>query len=277
VPKYLHPNAAHLVSQVLTETTEAIPDCALVPLKIGIENTLIADIPAFGESGGPSDGDIIIQLSRILYAENTSACTPLRGIIYLWPTAAHYSGFVEGRILELLDRIYGEEALSNLVIITPEPFDVDGKLAPKTNDDLKEMFRRHKLGKVIQMGQFSGDAESAQGFVSRLLPQKPVKTQLLRELTETFKKFQDTAAGEYLHVELEDSKRSYERLLKWVGDEMEETVDIAAMVELEGDLEKAKQSITKIEEQQAVLNRWIESMAADKLAYIFAREVRGWF
>jgi len=227
-----------------------------IGIKIGSKKVVVLDIPTFRE-GKDSDHEVMLEISRIMYAQARSGIQ-LRGIIHLHSLIHSGSDHSNRRTVELLFRICGDTALPS-VLILPSAI----SRTTETGISMMSVYAT-LLDKGSRMERFHGDGESALGFVSQMLTQPRMAPWLQNELVLDKMKVRDTTAGAYLHSELEEELRDFEKVPTYFEERLrkvreDESWTSSLVEEMEAKLRGVKQSIRNIKEDQKVLNCHIQA------------------
>ncbi|KAF5013317.1 hypothetical protein FDECE_667 [Fusarium decemcellulare] len=177
------------------------PQCQMIPVEIGNPKLLLIDTPGLDDTER-TDADILNEIARVLAAQYALGFE-LKGVIYVHRiTDIRYSGS-NVKTFEIFKRICGEDALTNVLLITSRWSEVDEATGASRERQLRETFWAYMLGRGSCMSRFHGDRSSAVGLASQLLMKEPVVLRLQHEMIDEGKDLNETTVGSFVDQNLE--------------------------------------------------------------------------
>ncbi|KAJ6524179.1 hypothetical protein B0H19DRAFT_855939, partial [Mycena capillaripes] len=174
-------------------------------VKTGSSVTLL-DTPGFDDSNGKTDVDILEETVEFLQAGDGRKAN---GIIYLHRITNNRLGGTEKRNVEMLQKLCGQDRLSNVRLVTTFWEEIPGSKGIQREKDLA---RDEAVKPLIDAGallvRHSGeqDLESARAIMSQLIPKEPVKLKVQEELDAKIPLIM-TGAGAALNDHLDDKMK----------------------------------------------------------------------
>ena len=226
----------------------------MVPAQLGNSKVLLIDTPGFDDTVR-SDSEILTEIAKILSAQYRLG-VDLKGIIYVHRITDIRYGRSSVKTFEICQRICGDAALENVLLVTSRWFEVDPGLGSDRERQLRDKFWAYMLNKGSQMSRFHGDRDSAIALVSQLLSKDVVVLELQKELVDGQKHLDDTVAGSFVSDNLEHLKSkcqeelsALEKLRKELND------DRAILRQYRQDIAAEKARLEEVNEQQVSLHR----------------------
>lgn len=183
--------------------------CKPVLVEVGRKPILMVDTPGFDDTRR-TDTEILAEIASILAAAYTLG-VPLRGVVYMHRITDRRFTAGDVKTFEIFKRICGDAALANVMLVTSMWGQEDEGKGARRERDLREEFWSYLLERGSRMNRFYGNRGSAVALISQLLNKAPTVLSLQLELVKERKKLKETAAGGFVHDELEDRRRSYAR------------------------------------------------------------------
>ena len=226
----------------------------MVPAQLGNSKVLLIDTPGFDDTVR-SDSEILTEIAKILSAQYKLG-VDLKGIIYVHRITDIRYGRSSVKTFEICQRICGDAALENVLLVTSRWFEVDPGLGSDRERQLRDKFWAYMLNKGSQMSRFHGDRDSAIALVSQLLSKDVVVLELQKELVDGQKHLDDTVAGSFVSDNLEHLKSKcreelsgLEKLRKELND------DRAILRQYRQDIAAEKARLEEVNEQLVSLHR----------------------
>ena len=215
---------------------------------------LLVDTPGFDDTTRP-DSEILIEIAKILSAQyKLGVC--LKGVIYVHRITDIRYGRSSVKTFDICQRVCGDAALENVLLITSRWHEVDPVLGSDRERQLREKFWAYMLKKGSRMSRFHGDRDSAIALISQLLSRDAVVLELQKELVDGEKHLNDTVAGSYVSDNLDHMKskcqeelRALEKLRKDLDN------DRAMFRQYQQDVAAEKTRLKAVHEQQVNLHK----------------------
>ena len=178
--------------------------CHIVRTKIrGNRSLAIVDTPGFNDTY-KSDSEILKEITSFLTAQYQIGI-PLKGIIYLHRITDNRMEGSARRHLEMFQALVGEEALSNVVLLTT----MWDKLADEVegldrDQELRERWWNLMEDKGSTIDRFDGSRSMAEAKVILLIEKDPVVLEVQKELRHSKKRLEDTAAAKVILPYVDD-------------------------------------------------------------------------
>lgn len=176
----------------------------MVSVQLGNTTVLLVDTPGFDDTVRP-DSEILKEIAKLLAAQYKLG-VELKGIIYVHRITDVRYGRSSVKTFDICQRVCGDAALENVLLVTSRWPDVDPELGSDRECQLRDKFWAYMLNRGSKMSRFHGDRDSAIALVSQLLTKDGVVLELQRELVDHRKHLSDTVAGSYVNENLEDLK-----------------------------------------------------------------------
>lgn len=226
----------------------------MVPAQLGNSEVLLIDTPGFDDTVRP-DSAILTEIAKILIVQKKLG-VDLKGIIYVHRITDIRYGRSSVKTFEICQKICGDAALENVLLVTSRWFEVDPGLGSDRERQLRDKFWTYMLNKGSRMSRFHGDRDSAIALVSQLLVKDVVVLELQKELVDGQKHLDDTVAGSFVSDNLEHQKSQNQEEMSALEKLRKELNDDRAIVRLhQRDLAAEKARLGKVIEQQASLHR----------------------
>jgi hypothetical protein len=175
----------------------------------------------------------------------------LKGIIFLHRINDNRMGASGLRYLNIFRKIWGDEALPNVALVSTMWSEVDTSLGLRRHLELRRHFWGDMVDKGAYMFQYDGSSEQAQTIVGQLLTKKDVVLKIQRELLGQHKPLWDTSAGKMVHSDLESRIEDSRKNIKRLGEEIR-------AAEAADDISTARKLEKKRDEQRRKLHRQLE-------------------
>ncbi len=156
--------------------------------------------------------------------------------------------------LRMFKKLCGDNGLGSVVLATTMWDDVDHDLGLKREQDLlnNPLFWAGMVAKGSKVFRHDKKITSAMEIVSYLIKQeRPIVTDLAKEMVDNGKTLDDTSAGRELTAELAEQKKRFEETLKNIRKEMEEAMEKSDRkwhAELEGE---KRETLRKLRQEEA--------------------------
>ncbi|KAM7191241.1 hypothetical protein V8F20_009419 [Naviculisporaceae sp. PSN 640] len=232
-------------------------------------NLTFLDSPGFNDTYR-TDTEVLDDISTFL-SETYSKGFRLSGIMYLHPIS---NARMEGsslRSLRMFRKLVGEDALSNVLLVSTHWSRVSPEEGATRETDLRTKFWGPLVENGARMARHTGGTESATFLLDSLIDLRSrVVLDIQRELVDEKKNLIDTAAGSALNEEILAIQARYEKQLEETKLEFEEAVrqsDARAQGELtelrrqlEEQIETGKKSRLRLQERERLAAREKQKM-----------------
>ena len=162
---------------------------------------------------------------------------------------------------KMFQKLCGESALQNVVIVTNMWGEVKGQVGEKREAELKgkDIFFKPVLEKGAQMARHKNTTPSAQDILRLILDNHPLPLRIQVELVDEDKEISMTSAGEELNRELNARIRKHKEEMRAIEEGMQQAMrdkDEEIRKELEEETKKMQYETKRIEDE-------VERMASD--------------
>ena len=236
----------------------------MVLAQLGNSKVLLIDTPGFDDTSRP-DSDILAEIAKLLSVQYKLG-VDLKGVIYVHRITDIRYGRSSVKTFEICQKVCGDAALENVLLVTSRWFEVDPVLGSDRERQLRDKFWAYMLNQGSQMSRFHGDRDSAIALISQLLSKDAIVLELQRELVDDEKHLDDTVAGSYVSENLEHLKskcqgelRALERLREDLND------DRAIYRQYQQDVASEKARLKEAQEQQVSLHKAINAEVDDEI------------
>ncbi|KAF5656549.1 P-loop containing protein [Fusarium heterosporum] len=219
----------------------------------------VIDTPGFDDTER-SQAEILAEITDYLAAQHISGL-PLRGILYLHKITENRMTKTFQNHLQLLQKIVGDEALKNVILVTtmwntlrPE----DRSRANQREQELLNDFWSPMIDKGAYNAQFNGTPESAYPLIYQLADEQSVVLDIQREIVDRDMSILETATGATLVDQLEQDHEAYQLKLYSLQDELERVRDSQPLDKAE--VRRLKSQIDQTEKLIRALSDSVESM-----------------
>ena len=196
------------------------------------------DCPGFNDTYRSST-EILEEISKVFCAQSVlSQKLKLRGILYLHGIDKSRMEGSDVEALNTLQKIVGDAAFPNVVLVTTKWGNVPTKTGIKRERELRELYWQRMIEKGSCMARFHGDGPSAQGIVSQLIKKPRISTTLQQELLIENKTLQETSAGESLALEVQAREGHLKRELLELAKKMREEKNDTRKLVLQSDKDR---------------------------------------
>jgi hypothetical protein len=168
---------------------------------------VIIDTPGFDDPKR-SDSEVLNEISRMLSAQYQLKI-PLKGIIYLHRITDVRVSRGDMNALRIFRKICGEQALSNVLLVTTRWGEVDESIGAQREKELRQDF--WACMESCPMYRFFGDKGSAMGIVSQLLGKANIVLEIQRELVEEQMPLNETSAGSAVSHDIAELKQQLQQ------------------------------------------------------------------
>jgi len=171
--------------------------CQMVKTCVGNTDVTVVDCPGFDDTKR-SDTEILEEIANLLSTQYILGLK-LKGIVYLHRITDNRMSGSAVKNLELFTKLVGDEALSNVVLVTTMWGNIlDEHEANQRDSELRDEFWCDMIEKGSSASRFDGTKASAEGILAQLLGKKDVILKVQHELVDQEKKLNQTAAGAFL-------------------------------------------------------------------------------
>jgi len=214
---------------------------------------LLLDTPGFDDTTR-SDSEILAEIARILAAQYELG-VQLKGIVYMQRITDIKMTGSSMKTLQIFQKICGETALRNVLLITSRWGEVEESLGASRERELRDDFWAYMLGKGSRLSRFHGDRQSAITLVGQVLVQDSVVLDLQHELVDKGKRLNETSAGAFVNDDLETLKSQYRDELAGLERLKRELVenDRAMKRQIQQDWAREQDRLVSAEKQQVSL------------------------
>lgn len=185
----------------------------------------LIDTPGFDDTY-KSDTDILREVANWL-SQAYENKVRLTGIVYLHRILDTRLGGSAMKNLRMFKKLCGESSLASVVLATTMWDDIDEDTGNKREQQLKTnpRFWAGMIGSGSTVFRHDRKLASAMGIVSYLVKkERPIDTDIAREMVDNNKTLDQTSAGIEVTTELAEQKKRFEEQLKNIKAEMEEAM-----------------------------------------------------
>ena len=178
----------------------------------------------------------------------------LTGVLYFHRISDVRMGGTPVKNFKMFQKLCGESALQNVVIVTNMWGGVDRQVGEKREAELKgkDIFFKPVLEKHARMARHENTVPSAEGILRLVLNNQPIPLRIQVELVGEHKGMSETSAGEELNQELNSQIRKHKEDLRILEEEMQQAAedkDEETRKELEDEANKMRNWIKRIERE----------------------------
>lgn len=243
----------------------------MIPALVGRTKVLLIDTPGFDDTDR-TDSEVLTEIARLL-AGQYELGFELKGIIYIHRIVDNRFSGSAVKTFEVFQRICGEEAMSNVLLVTSRWDDVDPATGADRERQLREQFWAYMLGRGSVMTRFYGDRNNAVTVASQLLVKDSVVLALQREMVDERRQLSDTAAGAYVSDAIDRDRAAHEKELRSL-EALRQTLrdsDRAMKRQLQLDWERERARLRNDDEQQVGLQQDVHGAVRDELQRAVAK------
>ena len=188
-------------------------------------NIHLIDTPGFDDTIR-SDGEVLMMIATYFSAMYNSNIR-LNGIVYMFPII---SGRMSGsaiKDLQLFSRLVGDEALSEVVLVTSMWDLADSSVAEAREKELRERFWKHLIEKGSKICRVDHRRLMALPVLDVLLQGAEAQGKVLqiqRELVDDMKTLDETEAGRQLSKETQELQEDFRRNLEKLKSELDDAI-----------------------------------------------------
>ncbi|KAH7378112.1 P-loop containing nucleoside triphosphate hydrolase protein [Cadophora sp. MPI-SDFR-AT-0126] len=194
--------------------------CQIVETCIGNTEFVIMDCPGFDDTKR-SDTEILKEIAEQLSAIRILGYN-LKGIVYLHRITDNKMSGTAVRNLDLFTKLVGEDALSNVVLVTTMWGNVtDVEKANERDSELRDEYWGDMRRKGSTATRFDGTTASAEGIVSQLLGKRTVILKVQEQLVDQKMQLNQTAAGAFLEPTIHREEAQYRERLTELEKELQ--------------------------------------------------------
>ncbi|KAK1227927.1 hypothetical protein PQX77_009066 [Marasmius sp. AFHP31] len=200
------------------------------------QDVVLIDIPGFDDSN-KSDAEIVKMIADFLVSEyRADRC--LSGVMYFHRITDVRMGGASRRNFTMFQKLCGEEAFSNVAIVTTR-WDLEEEAVAMAR--FEEMKSKPQLCRPIvdkggSMFPHDRTPDSANKIIRRLITgTSPMPLLIQREMAEGMK-LSETTAGRQLEQEILEQVENHQRQVAEIIEEMEHIQDSTELEALEGDI-----------------------------------------
>ncbi|RXW18647.1 hypothetical protein EST38_g7208 [Candolleomyces aberdarensis] len=221
------------------------------PFQVDGQRVRLIDTPGFDDSS-QSDGDVLANIAGFLAQEFTQG-KRLHGILYFHRIADVRMGAVAKKNLVMFQKMCGEHAYPNVVIVTTRWNEVNTLVAESRESELrsKDAFFRSIAEAGAPLMRYGRTEACTQTIIRKALERQPVVLTIQQQMVVKGKKVADTDAGMRLQVERMDSIEKCKEVLKGLVQQIEvlkEGNDTDGLKGLEGDVRELRDKVRELQE-----------------------------
>ncbi|OJD32666.1 p-loop containing nucleoside triphosphate hydrolase protein [Diplodia corticola] len=229
----------------------------------------IVDTPGFDDTVR-SDAEVLHEITRFLSTQHQLGIR-LKGIIYLQSINEVRMRGSSVRYFEMFQQICGEQAFSNVILLTTMWDRVPESEGRKRQQQLREEFWNTLEDRGSTIAPFDGSAPMAEGFIMQLLAKEDVVLQVQNELDDSRCLLGQTSAGRLV---LPNVKHQLEITAREL-DELDKEISIANSAGRQEERiryeEKKRDTLKKMKREKRDLEELktnVHSEAAEKIAKV---------
>ncbi|GJE89955.1 GTPase domain-containing protein [Phanerochaete sordida] len=213
----------------------------------------LIDTPGFDDTT-QSDAEILERIATYL-TETYKEDVKLNGIIYLYRISDMRLGGIARRNFGMFRKLCGDDALSNVAVVTTMWDTVEESMATRREEQLKTNAQLFApvLAQGAKMYRHYGRVETAQAVLRPMTDMAPRAFLIQEEIVDEGKKLGETAAGTELDSKLEAALKQQVQQLQRAQEDMQrafEERDTAMQKELASVRTDIQENITRIEGQR---------------------------
>ncbi|KAF8830856.1 hypothetical protein HHX47_DHR2000960 [Lentinula edodes] len=210
--------------------------------------TLI-DVPGFDDTN-KSDADILKMIADFLASEY-KAGRRLSGIMYLHRISDVRMGGASKRNFAMFEKLCGQDAFSNVAIVTTR-WDQEEEAVAKAR--LEELKTKPQLYKPVLDGggaifRHERTRDSANAILSHLVAKTATSLLIQREMVEESKGISETAAGKELQQEILRQVEKHQQEMDELLEELKNNRETSEFEELEAECEALQEQATHWQEE----------------------------
>jgi len=150
----------------------------------------------------------------------------------------------------MFQKLCGENALRNVIIVTNMRGEVKGRVGEKREAELKgkEIFFKPILDKHAQMARHLNTVDSARSILRLMLHNPPLPLRIQEEIVDHGKDITETSAGQELDRELLEERRKHEEEKRRLEEERKQVMrdrDERLKKELEEEVKRIQDEIER--------------------------------
>jgi len=210
--------------------------------------------PGFDDTNR-SDTEILEEITEVLSAQYILRFK-LKGVLYLHRITDNRMQGSARKNLDLFTKIIGEEALSNVVLVTTMWGKVDRKDEAEANArecELRNQYWSDLIRKGSTATRFDGTKESAEGILSQLIGKKEAVLKVQEELVVKKLSLNRTTAGAYLEERVHEQEVELEAQIKDLSDKLRFETDSNTRLDYNRSRREAEDHMEKRKKDKAML------------------------
>ena len=176
----------------------------------------------------------------------------LAGVLYFHRISDFRMGGVSTRNFKMFQKLCGESAFQNVVIVTNMWGEVDPRIGEAREAELMtdDIFFKPVLDKGAQIARHENTVTSAQKIIRLVLDNHPIPLRIQVELVDEHKDISETSAGEELTQEINAQIVKHQEEMRVLREEMEQAMkdkDEETRRELEIETQKMQREVERFE------------------------------
>ncbi|CZR55811.1 uncharacterized protein PAC_05699 [Phialocephala subalpina] len=240
--------------------------CQIVETYVGDTKVAVVDCPGFDDTKR-SDTEILSVISELVTAQYHMGMK-LWGIVFLHRiTDVRFQGSTQN-VLSLFQQLVGDDALSNVVLVTTQwgrVTHVDMPDAINREQQLRDEYWREMLDKNSMTRRFDDSRASAEGIIALLIGRDNVVLRLQKELVDEKKALGKTAAGLMLGPKVDKKLKASKDDVKRLRAELQKKPNNTRRLRIQREILEAEERIAKGESDEARLGKKVGVDLIDKL------------
>ena len=267
-----HVCGTHL--RVGTGLRSCTTDIEVASCTINDQKVVLIDTPGFDDTS-KSQADILEDIARFLkqssvLSSSSHECSlndashlayrdergvKVSGVIYMHRISDRRVGGIARENFRLFEKICGEGAMKNVVIVTTMWEDVEENVGKAREQELatKSLFFQTAIQQGANMDRLQNNSESAKRVVSRFLPNPYRRLQMQRELVDENKQVPETEAGGILSDILRQQEERHQREMEKLREELQRESDRAEMSRLREELRRTRENLRRVKKDEEKL------------------------
>ena len=216
-----------------------------------------------------SDGEVLMMIATYLLAMYNSKIR-LDGIVYMFPITSNRMTGSAVKDLNLFSKMVGDEALSEVVLVTSMWDLVDSNLAEIREKELSKRFWKHLIANGSKVCRVDHQRFMALPVLDVLLrgDQAPGKVlQIQRELVDDMKTLGETQAGQQFLKETRELQDQFRRNLEQLKGELDDAIaarDVDMEKNLREEQARFERRISQAENESRALQVGFERLVREK-------------
>ncbi|KZT74202.1 P-loop containing nucleoside triphosphate hydrolase protein [Daedalea quercina L-15889] len=217
------------------------------------QKIVLIDTPGFDDTS-KSQAEVLDDIGKFLKQADERELK-VSGVIYMHRISDRRVGGIARENFRLFEKICGEGAMKNVLIVTTMWEDVDERIGQAREQELatKSLFFQTAMKQGASMDRLQNNPDSAKWVVSRFLPNPYRRLQMQRELVDENKQVPETEAGGILSDILKQQQERHQREMNKLREELQRESDRAEMSRIREELRRTKEELRRVKRDEEKL------------------------